>query len=111
MSEVLIQTLQRATEGGEQWREVGTPGQPALQNSWANAGAGNTTCAFRKNVLGMVELRGVLTNAAGTNAATAFVLPDGYRPKHSAGSSRSGSSTSAPRTSASLKSTRTARSS
>jgi len=62
----------------EPWRVVGAVGQPAFQNGWANNfSAPARQAGFRKDNLGMVHLRGVIT---GNNGATIFQLPSGYRP-------------------------------
>lgn len=60
------------------WHLVGTAGEPAFQNSWANVAGQYATAAFRKDPLGKVQLRGALKSGASTT--TAFTLPVGYRP-------------------------------
>lgn len=64
----------------EPWHTVGNAGEPAFANSWThNAGNQYGRAQFRKTADGMhVEMRGSLTG--GTNNATAFTLPAGYRP-------------------------------
>lgn len=59
-------------------RSVGGAGEPAFQNGWVNAGATFNGAQFRKLADGRVELRGAIKS--GTNNATAFTLPAGYRP-------------------------------
>lgn len=51
---------------------------PALLNSWANAGAGNSGAGYYRDASGVVHLRGYITG--GTYGQAAFVLPYGYRP-------------------------------
>lgn len=62
----------------EPYREIGTPGEPGFQSGWENAGGGFSTAAFYKDPLGVVHLKGNLSNA--TDETTAFTLPPGYRP-------------------------------
>lgn len=62
----------------EAWKLVGAVGQPAFQNSWVNFGSGFADAAFYKDPDGWVHLRGLVKN--GTNQATIFTLPVGYRP-------------------------------
>ncbi len=64
----------------EPYHEVGTPGEPGFQNSWINFGAGASTAAFYKDPLGVVHLKGLLSNSPGAVAKVAFTLPPGYRP-------------------------------
>lgn len=67
-----------ASRTSEAYREIGTSGQPQLQNGWANVGAGNSTAAFYRDPLGLVHLKGTLeTN---NDNSVAFTLPSGYRP-------------------------------
>jgi hypothetical protein len=52
---------------------------PTLVNSWVNFGSTYDTAGYRKNPLGMVELKGLVKDgSAGGNAI--FTLPVGYRP-------------------------------
>jgi hypothetical protein len=61
------------------WHTVNAAGEPAFQNSYNNYDAANyPAAAFRKDPLGKVQLRGLLTT--GTASAAAFTLPAGYRP-------------------------------
>jgi hypothetical protein len=59
------------------WHAIGASGEPAFQNSWANA-AGSAPVAFRKDSAGVVHLHGGTAN--GTNNTTILTLPVGYRP-------------------------------
>ena len=66
----------------EPWHEIGATGEPAFQNTWSNTGAA-ATAAFRKNILGAIEMKGRMTSPAGGgtgNATVCFTLPEGYRP-------------------------------
>jgi len=64
----------------EEWREIGTPGNPDFQTGWVNFGGTNQeTCAFWKSSSGIVLLRGIIKN--GTTGII-FRLPEGYRPKY-----------------------------
>ena len=57
---------------------IGTSGNPAFQNGWANFGGGFSFAGFWKDSFGVVHLQGTFSGgAAGT---TAFTLPVGYRP-------------------------------
>lgn len=62
----------------ESWRAVGAVGQPAFQNSWVNYGGVYQPLRFMKDPFGFVHLEGCIKN--GTNAASVFTLPTGYRP-------------------------------
>jgi hypothetical protein len=84
---LLLSELRRAAEGeglsldhDARWHFVNTPGEPQFQNSWANKGVGNPRVAFRKNIIGQLEFRGLLQNPAGSNATIAFRLPESCRP-------------------------------
>lgn len=62
----------------EEWHEIGGSGEPAFENSWANAGGAYETAAFYKDPFGRVHMKGRIgTGSAGT---TAFTLPTKYRP-------------------------------
>jgi hypothetical protein len=61
----------------EDWHVVGTAGEPALENSWA--AISGAAAGFYKDALGVVRLRGRLTNGS-ANETVAFTLPEGYRP-------------------------------
>jgi len=68
-----------AASASEPYREVGTPGQPQFQNGWVNYDStAQSTVAFYRDPLGVVHLKGQIR--AGTNGATLFTLPAGYRP-------------------------------
>lgn len=58
------------------WHYVGTVGEPAFKNTWANAGTGSNRLRFRKDPLGRVWVQGNMTGGIGT---VAFTLPTGYR--------------------------------
>lgn len=65
----------------EDWHYVGDAGEPAFENSWVNyddTGATQTRVAFYRDPLGVVRLKGLCKN--GTDGATIFTLPAGYRP-------------------------------
>jgi hypothetical protein len=63
----------------QEWVDVGwSSGEPAFENSWANAGGAYETAAFYKDPYGRVHLKGRI--GTGTAATTAFTLPAGYRP-------------------------------
>lgn len=55
-----------------------TPIAPTLINSWLNLGAGHTEAGYWKDTVGIVHIRGVISEGATGN--TAFILPVGYRP-------------------------------
>jgi hypothetical protein len=67
-----------ATVPIDPWHIVGTVGEPALQNGWSQGGSGFSQISFRRNPLGVVELRGTMTGGAMTQIA--FTLPAGCRP-------------------------------
>ena len=50
---------------------------PVLLNSWTNQGGLVTTAGYYKNILGRVQLRGIVVGTAGT---VVFQLPVGCRP-------------------------------
>ncbi len=52
---------------------------PSFTNSWVNYGAGYNDCGYRKDEMGWVHLRGLVKN--GTDGASIFTLPAGYRPQ------------------------------
>jgi hypothetical protein len=59
---------------GEEWREVTT-----FTNSWVNHTAvTQESAAFYRDALGIVHLKGLIKS--GTITASAFTLPEGYRP-------------------------------
>lgn len=53
---------------------------PTLLNGWVNQGGGFETAGYRKNSLGVVEVKGALKNGVAADATVLFLLPDGYRP-------------------------------
>jgi hypothetical protein len=60
-------------------RLVGTPGNPAFENGFANDTLG-ATAGFFKDQFGVVHLQGDLNPPGGANSI--FTLPPGYRPDH-----------------------------
>lgn len=60
------------------WRYIGSQGQPAFANSWANYGAPYDNAAFMLSPDGLVRLHGVIKS--GTVGSAAFTLPPAYRP-------------------------------
>lgn len=64
----------------EPWREVGATDQPAFQGTWVNFGGGIETCAFRKDVMGNVHLKGQAKSGVVSALTPIFILPPGYRP-------------------------------
>lgn len=76
----------------EEWHYVGDSGEPAFQNSWANAGDPYAPLRFRL-VTGRgastgdidtrrasLEIQGSVTG--GDSGTVVFTLPDGFRPSH-----------------------------
>jgi hypothetical protein len=61
----------------EAWHVVGESGEPAFQNGWTNE-PGYHEAAFLRDPMGFVHIRGVVQS--GTDNATIFTLPEGYRP-------------------------------
>jgi S-layer homology domain len=58
---------------------VGATGEPPFQNGWHNFDPStNSTAGFFKDALGIVHLQGIILSP--NNGATAFTLPQGYRP-------------------------------
>lgn len=75
-------TLRRRRPGlvypvNEDWHYVGEAGEPAFQNSWANAGV-DMNLAFRMRETGIIDIQGDIDS--GTSLAVIFTLPVGYRP-------------------------------
>lgn len=66
---------------GEDWHYVGESGEPAFENSWANA-SGLTAAAFRIREAGVVDLHFAVQD--GTSPKI-FTLPEGYRPSNITG--------------------------
>jgi hypothetical protein len=60
------------------WHEVGTAGEPAFTNAWANYGAQFNTTAFRVDADGWVYMKGLVRS--GTINTAIFTLPAAYRP-------------------------------
>jgi hypothetical protein len=67
----------------EAWHEVGSGGgEPAFAGSpaWGNYGAGTwQTCAFFKDSMGIVHLKGMVSGGTVGAAYSIFTLPTGYR--------------------------------
>lgn len=70
---------------------IGPPGPAAAEgwdalpfmNGWTNYGGGWEAGGYRKDQLGLIHLRGLITHASGVpSTSTIFVLPPGYRPQH-----------------------------
>lgn len=73
----------------EAWHEVGTSGEPAFTDGWANnTDTGDTTTAFYKDPFAVVHLKGAIGDGAGSTLTVTgpavFVLPSGDRPTKSA---------------------------
>lgn len=62
-----------------EWEEVGVEPLPVFQSNWRNySSETHGTCAYTKDALGFVHLRGLIVG--GLNDTDVFVLPIGYRP-------------------------------
>lgn len=61
------------------WREVGSTGNPAFENSWVNYDTTYNSAAFLMEPGGLVRLKGLVKNGSGATV-TIFTLPTGYRP-------------------------------
>lgn len=65
----------------EAWHEVGSTGEPAFQNSWANVGGANDeTLAYRLDGLGELRLKGYIDSGTTADGTVVFTLPEAYRP-------------------------------
>ena len=63
------------------WHEIGDPGEPAFQNSWANTGGGDVPARFKK--LGnIVYVQAQVDTGTYTDGTTIFTLPVTYRPDY-----------------------------
>lgn len=63
----------------ENWREVGSDGNPVFENSWTNYDAViYNSVAFYKDPFGIVRLKGVI--GGGSLNVNMFLLPVGFRP-------------------------------
>lgn len=61
------------------WVEIDSGGSaPAFLNGWVNYSIEYNSCAFRKDTLGYVHLKGLVKS--GTIGYAIFQLPVGYRP-------------------------------
>lgn len=74
-----VQALNPAPKQIEGWHLVGTPGQPHFQGAWIQY-PGYEPASFRKDLDGMVVLRGAVTAGADIGSSDVFELPAGYRP-------------------------------
>lgn len=61
----------------ENWREIGTPGNPMFENDVQNT-PGYSTAAFRKLSNGLIALKGCMITNGNSQL---FQLPTGYRPQ------------------------------
>jgi hypothetical protein len=61
------------------WREVGTTGNPAFENSWVNYDTTYNSAAFLMEPGGFVRIKGFVKNGA-LSTDIIFTLPVGYRP-------------------------------
>jgi hypothetical protein len=71
----------------ENWRQVGTAGQPSFHPGgpipwWGNFGSVHNSVAFYKDPLGVVHLRGIAKCVSFPSCSniTIFILPPGYHP-------------------------------
>jgi len=62
----------------QDWRFVGSQGQPAFTAGWVNYGNPYANASFLLGPDGFVSLHGVIKS--GTVGSVAFTLPPGYRP-------------------------------
>ena len=69
-------TFQGALSGGANNNDPEQTYVPTLLNSWVNFGGGYSTAAYSKDGDGIVYLRGVVKDGAGT----IYTLPAGFRP-------------------------------
>ena len=61
----------------ENWREVGTAGEPVFESGWTNYSSTTPSVRFYKDPFGVVHLSGV---GASASSSAIFFLPEGYRP-------------------------------
>lgn len=62
------------------WRLVGTTGEPAYQNGWAQYNAGDgyqDPTGFVKDIDSFVHLKGIIRSGS---LGTVYTLPEGFRP-------------------------------
>lgn len=66
----------------EAWREVGTVGNPPFDvpSGWINATGHGPACAFYKDHMGIVHIRGAVRDGTLSLGAVIFILPTSYRP-------------------------------
>lgn len=62
----------------QDWRFIGSQGQPVFQNSWVNYGAPYANAGFMLTPDGFVQGHGMIKS--GTLSAAAFQFPPGFRP-------------------------------
>ena len=68
----------------ESWTEVGSGGgAPGFQNGWGNWSVNWSSCAFFKDLSGVVHLKGVVSGGSPVSG-TIYTLPAGYRPPKNA---------------------------
>ncbi len=74
--------LSAATYTQTNWNYVGTSGQPAFQNNFANLLSPSLNCRFRRTIGNKLLIDGNLDNFGSQYSAetTVFTLPVGYRP-------------------------------
>lgn len=61
------------------WHTVGAGGEPAFQNSWANAAGSHAPCRFQRDGAQRVQIQGYVQSGG---APLVFTLPVGYRPAY-----------------------------
>ena len=64
----------------QDWIVIEPAGAPKFQNDWKNYGGEFNTAAFFRDSLGIVHLKGLLTNSSEAGGKVIFQLPQGYRP-------------------------------
>ena len=75
---VLVGFLFQACAMPDEWHEVGTSGEPDFEDTFDNFNPSIETCAFRKDDMGYVHLKGSFANGGASQIV--FYLPSGYRP-------------------------------
>jgi hypothetical protein len=78
-TESVNQVASIAAQAMDSWHFVGTPGEPAFENSWANYDTVRLV-KFRKYPDGSVEITGI--PRGGASGSAVFHLPVGYRPNY-----------------------------
>jgi hypothetical protein len=69
-----------AEKNKEEWRSVGTSGNPAFQSSWVNVGSFGHDLQFKADGMGNIIIRGYIQGGLVGPANTIFTLPAGYIP-------------------------------